>query len=178
MYVWNMRELSSVVRGLTRAEPTTIVDIQTMIRLWAHETNRVFCDRMINMKEDEAFKKLQADIAVKYFNDICNVEEAVAVEDQIFTTFYGNKDMHYNLIPEAEGLNKILVEKLDEYNESFTIMDLVLFKEAIQHICRITRVIENPGGNMMLVGVGGSGKQSLSRLSGFILGMTIEQLAT
>ena len=72
------------------------------------------------------------------------MEEAVAVEDQIFTTFYGSKDMRANLIPEAEGLNKILVEKLDEYNESFTIMDLVLFK-AIQHICRITRVIENPG---------------------------------
>lgn len=42
-------------------------------------------------------------------------------------------------------------------------MSANLLAQAVEHICRIARVISVPRGNMMLVGVGGSGKQSLAR---------------
>lgn len=46
----------------------------------------------------------------------------------------------------------------------------------MHHILRIYRVLSQPRGNAMLIGVGGSGKQSLSKLSSFIANCRISQL--
>jgi dynein heavy chain, axonemal len=46
-------------------------------------------------------------------------------------------------------------------------MNLVMFLDACDHVSRIQRVIRQPLGNSLLLGVGGSGRQSLTKLATF-----------
>jgi len=68
-------------------------------------------------------------------------------------------------------------EFLEEYNGATKVqMNLVMFLDACDHVCRISRVIRQPLGNSFLLGVGGSGRQSLSRLATFMSNYKIFQI--
>ncbi|XP_015418031.1 PREDICTED: dynein heavy chain 9, axonemal-like [Myotis davidii] len=82
----------------------------------------------------------------------------------------------YMPVQSWELLTQTLAEALENHNEVNAVMDLVLFEDAMRHVCRINRILESPRGNALLVGVGGNGKQSLTRLAAFISSMDVFQI--
>ena len=83
----------------------------------------------------------------------------------------------YEQVEEIKRVSEFLESKMYEYNISTSgKLELVFFKEAILHVMRISRILAQPRGNAMLIGVGGSGKQSLSKLAAFIALCKIQML--
>jgi dynein heavy chain len=55
-------------------------------------------------------------------------------------------------------------------------MKLVMFLDACEHITRVARIIRQPQGNALVLGVGGSGRQSLSRIATYLTGYKLFQI--
>lgn len=61
---------------------------------------------------------------------------------------------------------QVIEEYMDDYNQINTAkLRLVLFMDAMSHVCRISRTLRQALGNALLLGVGGSGRSSLTRLA-------------
>lgn len=76
-------------------------------------------------------------------------------ESPIFGDFVNPWNIYEDL-QDPVVLRKYLENQMEEYNVSPGVvrMDLVLFRDAVVHICRIVRVISQPRGHMLLVGIG------------------------
>ena len=82
----------------------------------------------------------------------------------------------YEEVKVVDDFSEIVASSLDEYNAVHkTQMHLVVFRYMMEHLSRICRVLKQPGGNALLVGVGGSGRQSLTRLAAHMAGYNIFQ---
>lgn len=169
-YLFNLRDVSKVVQGLCMTKPISISNDDVFMRLWVNECMRVFYDRLINDEDRAWFKNLICELLAKNF-------KMAPEKDELFDKLkFGDllkleSSQNYEYITpnDRPKLIKGLHGSLDEYNLSMSNkMNLVLFDDAIEHILRISRVLKQPRGHIMLIGVGGSGKQSLIRLSAFM----------
>ena len=172
-YTFNLRDVSKVFQGLLMVTSRTIKTAKGFSKLWVHETMRVFHDRL-NTEEDKTwFTALLQRLAESRFSisDDMFSEESWPV---LFGDFLRGhpepgEPTVYEIVKDRKTMTKVLNEQLEDYNISNpTTMELVFFLDAMKHVVRISRILRQPRGNAMLIGVGGSGKQSLTRIASFM----------
>ncbi|KAI4880923.1 hypothetical protein NFI96_025448, partial [Prochilodus magdalenae] len=164
-YTFNLRDLSKVFQGLLMAEAGKIEGKVQLLQLWYHESCRVFQDRLVSTEDRDWFDQLLQQ-CIQGFG--CSFQEVVPHQPLLFGDFMvpGTDNKAYQLIEDREKLVHVMEEYMEDYNQvSTTKMKLVLFMDAIQHVCRISRILRQPLGNALLLGVGGSGRQSLTKLA-------------
>uniref|UniRef100_A0A8C2YH93 Dynein axonemal heavy chain 9 n=1 Tax=Coturnix japonica TaxID=93934 RepID=A0A8C2YH93_COTJA len=174
-YIFNLRDFSNIFQGLLFSTPECLKQPQDLVKLYLHESNRVYRDKMVEEKDYGTFDKIQLEM-VKKFYDVSETLEQTKQMNVYCHFAKGIGEPSYRPVPTWEELNQILMEALDNYNEVNPAMNLVLFEDAMCHVCRINRILESPRGNALLVGVGGSGKQSLTRLAAFISSLEVFQM--
>uniref|UniRef100_A0A672TSR7 Dynein axonemal heavy chain 3 n=1 Tax=Strigops habroptila TaxID=2489341 RepID=A0A672TSR7_STRHB len=189
-YVFNLRDFSRVIKGVLLC-PHTHLQVNKLIRLWIHEVYRVFYDRLVDDEDRKVFFQMVQETTTNSFKQDFNKVFVLShlspteniSDDDIRSLFFGDySDLDtdvkvYDEITDLEKLTTVIEYYLEEYNNiSKAPMSLVMFKFAIEHISRICRVLKQDNGHLLLVGVGGSGRQSATKLATFMNSFELFQI--
>ena len=174
-YEFNVRHVSNVFQGILTAKPDEFRKPMKMVELWLHESERVYGDRLVSYEDLKIYKK-DAQAQVKRRFQQFNLTKYFAGDDSDPLIFCHDSEGVYNQVKSIQSLTDTMKKALKEYNETNATMDLVLFEDAVKHIARIMRIVLNPGGHALLVGVGGMGKQSLSKLAAHVCQYTTKSI--
>ncbi|XP_017763577.1 PREDICTED: dynein heavy chain 7, axonemal-like [Eufriesea mexicana] len=191
-YVFNLRDFSKVIQGVLLSVPETMPTLTNMRRLWVHEVLRVFGDRLIDQDDISwLVKQIRVTLSSRMnvlmeelFKDFLPSQKPRLITEQelrnlVYCDFGDTKgDVRlYQEVPNLEQLREIVENYLAEYNTmSKKPMNLVLFRFVIEHLSRISRIIKQPRNHALLVGVGGTGRQSLTRLASHICDYDVFQV--
>uniref|UniRef100_A0A8B9MHC5 Dynein axonemal heavy chain 3 n=1 Tax=Accipiter nisus TaxID=211598 RepID=A0A8B9MHC5_9AVES len=179
-YVFNLRDFSRVIKGVLLC-PHTHLQVNKLIRLWIHEVYRVFYDRLVDEEDRKVFFQMVQETTSNTFKQSFNKvlshlsPTGKISDDNIRNLFFGDylkPDSNvkvYDEITDLKQLTTVMEYYLEEYNNiSKAPMSLVMFKFAIEHISRICRVLKQDNGHLLLMGVGGSGRQSAAKLATYM----------
>jgi dynein heavy chain len=187
-YSFNIRDLASVFGGICKvvqqpqykviANCTNIREKISpelfLIILWRHECSRTFVDKLVNNADKKIFTDMLDRVTKDRFGDASGLgfEDEQLLTDYLFADFQRDDVLDeagdvveeapfvYEACADLDSIRSRCLQRLDEYNEKNQSkqMNLVIFDDALKHLLRIARIVGSPGGNILLVGVGGSGK--------------------
>jgi dynein heavy chain, axonemal len=181
-YIFNLRDFARVIRGVLLVPARVMKEDKKLNRLWVHEVYRVFYDRLVDDTDRLNFfqmvKKISDDVMKCDLTKLLDHlrHDGLALTDyHIRNLIFGDyakpddSEKTYDEITDLSELSRIMETYLDEYNQISKVpMNLVMFKFAIEHISRVSRILKQDNGHALLIGIGGSGRQSSAKLAAFM----------
>jgi dynein heavy chain len=173
-YTFNLRDIAKVIQGMFSLQLDA--SAEGIQRMWIHELQRIFQDRLINDEDRAWFDKLMDKVSFDLFKKNLDVICGDGADGNGLLLFADFTTKHpdplkrpYLQVTDLQACIKSANDYLDEFNAMTTKpMSLVLFGYVVEHLCRVCRVLRQPRGHVLLIGVGGSGRQSITRLAAAI----------
>ncbi|CDJ60958.1 hypothetical protein EMWEY_00008520 [Eimeria maxima] len=179
-YIFNMRDLSRIYQGIWHANLPPSIDGKSILRLWRHESLRVFEDRLIDEEEKHYLEHVKLKQIIEDTFPDCAEH---ALRDPIVWTEFpsalklleaeekaDSPNRSYDDHASFEEIRPLLERLLELHNFDRKPMHLVMFEDVIAHLARVHRIIRMERGHGLLVGMGGSGKRSVATLAIYISG--------
>ncbi|XP_030566728.1 dynein heavy chain 6, axonemal [Drosophila novamexicana] len=170
-YIFNLRDLSKCIQGILQANNMYYNMENQILRLFYHETTRVFHDRLINTEDKAIFQGLMNDVCKYHFErEVVGREEPAILFGDFMVFGKPKHERIYEEVKDHAKLESVLNDYIADYNSmsSGKYMKLILFQDAMEHTVRLARLLRSDRGNGLLVGVAGMGKQSLTRLASHV----------
>nr|CAD7569445.1 unnamed protein product [Timema californicum] len=155
-------------------------------RLFYHECLRVFHDRLVNVEDKSYFYHLMKEVCTRAFGrpvlsfppePKIITSPPVLLFGDFMNTGAARQDRIYEEIKDTEKLRHVMQDYLEDYNMMTSKeMKLIFFMDAMEHTTRLARILRSERSNGLLVGVGGMGKQSLTRLGAHLCGYKCFQI--
>ncbi len=142
-YTFNLRDMSKIFQGLCSANGKEATSLIYLVRLWIHENQRVFGDRMVSVQDRESLLGLLNDEVENRFK--LTREEVYINERILFGDYMQGIDLDrrpYSFIPDLTEMVSRIEGYLEDYNDgSKHPMKLVMFLDACDHVNRICRIL-------------------------------------
>ena len=135
-YKFAIPSLVAVFQGLLKSQPAQFVEPLKMVRLWLHESERVYKDGLVSVTDFDKYKQLALEQATEHFPEVSPT--ALAAEPLIFC--HGDGKI-YDEICTFGDLSTLWKDHLERYNKANACMNLVLFE------CRRWRLNSSPRGH-------------------------------
>lgn len=156
-----------------------------LVSLWAHECRRVFADKLISQEERLWIQGAIVEACRENFGPQL---AGAASKPHVFADFLrdapideatgepaGQRPSCYEAVPGGltqvrERVEALVAQSRQQCRPGEGPPQLVLFDDALEHVLKLSRVLAMERGSALLVGVGGSGKQSLARVAAHLAG--------
>ena len=188
--MFNLRDFARVTRSVLLVPSSVMKEEKKLYRLWIHEIYRVFYDRLIDDDDKNTFftltKSVLNDVLKQDINKLLehlapNNEKLadVHIRNLIFGDYAkpdGDSKI-YDEISDLDGLSKVMEGYLEDYNAVSKVpMNLVMFRFAIEHVSKVSRILKQDNGHALLIGIGGSGRQSSAKLAAYMADYDLFQI--
>ncbi|TYZ68618.1 hypothetical protein PybrP1_002809 [[Pythium] brassicae (nom. inval.)] len=222
-YLFNLRDVAKLMQGVvlgtqrfcgatdsgavttTATPPVSALTADGVAKLWAHESIRVFRDRLVDEADRLCFSEHLVAVASTCLGYACTLESVYQVGQEArrrsavepakcvpllfgvppsrggarsrprgHSAAGGYAGLVYEEITDLAAFEDELGAAMAQYNETRRQgpdeLQLVFFRDAIVHVAAISRILVQPRGHALLLGMCGSGKRSLTRLSAYLNG--------
>ena len=177
-YMLSVKDIGKIVTGFLLGKKENLASPEQMCKLFLHEHMRVYQDRYVTEDHKALFVSEVDKIIDIKLNPLWKVG---TLKPFAFSTIVSPDRDTYLEVTDWQEVQKILIDEQEQANkdEEGTVVihsSLVFFKEAVEYILKVARLLVIPRSNLISISPQTLGRRSLIDITSFMLSLDFKTL--